>query len=79
MVVGHLFGPVQREGATTDEGKRDKTKVGPVSGGEEPEPARPLETVPPGEKPDATSAVIPGTGQVVKDVTGKEAKRIVDT
>jgi hypothetical protein len=62
-----------------DESKRDKTKVDPVSGGEEPQPAQPLQTVPPGRKADATSAVIPGTGQVVKDVTGKEAKRVVDT
>jgi hypothetical protein len=62
-----------------DESKRDKTKVDPVSGSEEPEPARPLATVPPGRKADATPAVIPGTGQVIQDDTGKEAKRVVDT
>jgi hypothetical protein len=62
-----------------DENKRDKEKVDPLSGGEEAERARPLETVPEGKRPDATSAVIPGTGQVVKDVTGAEAKRVVTT
>ncbi len=62
-----------------DESKRDKTKVDPLSGAEEAQPARPLETVPEGQKPNATSATIPGTGEVVKDVTGKEAKRVVDT
>ncbi len=29
-----------------DESKRDKTKVDPLSGAEEAQPARPLETVP---------------------------------
>jgi hypothetical protein len=62
-----------------DQAKRDKTKVDPLSAGEEKEPARPLETVPPGEKANATTAVIPGTGEVVTDVTGKAAKRVVDT
>jgi hypothetical protein len=62
-----------------DEQKRDKTKVDPLTGAEENEPAQPLQTVPPGQKADATSAVIPGTGEVVKDVTGKEAKRVVTT
>jgi hypothetical protein len=62
-----------------DEMKRDKTKVDPLSGGEESEPAPPLETVPPGQKPNASTAVIPGTGEIVTDVTGKEAKRVVDT
>jgi hypothetical protein len=62
-----------------DESKRDKTKVGPLSGAEESERARPLETVPEGQPANATSATIPGTGEVVKDVTGKEAKRVVDT
>ena len=62
-----------------DESKRDKTKVDPVSGAEEQAPAPPLETVPEGQKADATSAVIPGTGEVVKDVTGNEAKRVVRT
>jgi hypothetical protein len=38
-----------------------------------------LQTVPEGEEPDATSATIPGPGEVVKDVTGKEARRVVRT
>ena len=62
-----------------DQTKRDKTKVDPVTGGEEEKPAQPLETVPKGQKANATSAVIPGTGGIVKDVTGKEAKRVVRT
>jgi len=61
------------------EGKRDKTKVDPLSGAEEKAPAQPLQTVPPGQAANATSAVIPGTGEVVKDVTGREAKRVVGT
>jgi len=59
--------------------KRDKTKVDPLSGAEEAEPAQPLQTVPKGKKANASSAIIPGTGEIVKDVTGKEAKRVVDT
>jgi hypothetical protein len=59
--------------------KRDKRKVDPLSGGEEAKPAKPLETVPKGRKANATSAVIPGTGQIVKDLKGQEAKRVVDT
>ena len=62
-----------------DENKRDKMKVDPLSGAEEKEPASPLQTVPEGQKADATSAVIPGSGEVVKDRTGKEAKRVVGT
>jgi hypothetical protein len=62
-----------------NEQKRDKTKVDPLSGAEEPEPARPLETVPPGKTPNATNAEIPGTGEVIADLAGKEAKRVVDT
>jgi hypothetical protein len=61
------------------EQKRDKTKVDPLSGAEEAEPAQPLQTVPEGEKADAASATIPGTGTPVKDVTGEEAKRVVRT
>jgi hypothetical protein len=72
------MGPQHPEG-TMDQNKRDKAKVDPLSGAEDKEPAQPLKTVPDGEKPDATSATIPGTGEVVKDVTGKEAKRVVDT
>jgi hypothetical protein len=62
-----------------DESKRDKTRVDPLSGAEEGQPARPLETVPEGQPANATTATIPGTGEVVQDVTGKEAKRVVDT
>jgi len=62
-----------------DEHKRDKTKVDPLSGAEEKEPAQPLQSVPKGCKPDATSAVIPGTGEVIQDTSGKEAKRVVRT
>jgi len=60
------------------EQKRDKTKVDPLSGGEEPKPTPPLETVPPGEPANATTAEIPGTGVVIKDDTGRE-HRIVRT
>jgi hypothetical protein len=62
-----------------DPNNRDKTKVDPLTGGEEKEPARPLETVPPGRDANATSAVIPGTGEVINDDAGKEAKRVVGT
>jgi hypothetical protein len=62
-----------------DQNKRDKTKVDPLSGGEEEQPAQPLLTVPEGQAPNATSAVILGTGEIVEDITGKEAKRVVDT
>jgi hypothetical protein len=62
-----------------DPNKPDKTKIDPLSGGEEPRPARPLETVPEGQHADATTAVIPGTGKVVPDATGREAKRVVRT
>jgi hypothetical protein len=61
------------------EGKVDRTKVDPLTGAEEPEPARPLETVPEGQNANATTAVILGTGDVVKDVAGSEAKRVVRT
>jgi hypothetical protein len=79
LLLGIVVLRPQQEGRTMDENKRDKTKVDPLSGGEEGEPARPLQTVPEGRKADATSATIPGTGEVVKDVTGKEAKRVVGT
>jgi hypothetical protein len=59
--------------------KRDQAKVDPLSGAEEPGPAQPLQTVPKGEKANAAAAVIPGTGTVVKDLKGREAKRVVDT
>ncbi len=62
-----------------NEKKRDKTKVDPASGAEEEQPAQPLQTVPKGQQPRATSAVIPVTAKPVKDVTGKVAKRVVDT
>src|SRR5262245_5666117 len=61
------------------EHKRDKTKVDPASATEEEKPAPPLETVPPGEEVNATTAVIPGTGKPIKDDEGKEVKRVVTT
>jgi hypothetical protein len=62
-----------------EEHRRDKTRVDPLSGAEDTQPAQPLQTVPPGQKPSATSTVIPGTGEVIKDVTGHEAMRVVNT
>jgi len=62
-----------------DEHKRDKTKVDPASGAEEDRPAAPLETVPPGQKPNATTATIPGTGHPISDDQGHEVKRVVTT
>jgi len=62
-----------------DENKRDKTKVDPLTGAEEKEPARPLQTVPEGQEANASTAVIPGTGTVVRDAEGKEVKRVVTT
>jgi hypothetical protein len=61
------------------EQKRDKTKVDPLTDGEDDKPAKPLETVPPGQPANATTATIPGTGRVVRDVKGKEVKRVIDT
>jgi hypothetical protein len=62
-----------------DEPKRDKTKVRPETGAEEEKPAAPLETVPEGQTPSATTAVIPGTGKPVEDAEGEEVKRVVNT
>jgi hypothetical protein len=59
--------------------KRDKTKVNPISGAEDDKPASPLETVPPGKKASAKTVIIPGTGTIIKNVKGKEAKRVVGT
>lgn len=59
--------------------KREKTKTDPLSGGEESEPAQPLKSVPPGQPANATTATIPGTGEVIKDAEGNEAKRVVGT
>jgi hypothetical protein len=59
--------------------KRDKTRVDPLSGAEDDEPAAPLRTVPPGQPANATTAEIPGTGEVIVDINGKEIKRVVDT
>jgi hypothetical protein len=61
------------------EEKRDKRKVDPASGAEEEKIAAPLETVPEGQEPNATTAVIPGTGKPVKDIEGREVKRVVTT
>ena len=62
-----------------DEIKRDKTRVDPLTGAADDHEARPLETVPPGQPANATTAVIPGTGTVITDDQGKEAKRVVTT
>jgi len=62
-----------------NESKRDKTRVDPLTGGEEEQPAQPLQTVPTGEKANATTAVFPGTGAVVVDTAGQESKRGVRT
>jgi len=59
--------------------KRDKTKVDPLTGAEEEKPATPLETVPEGEPANASTAVIPGTGRIIRDIDGEEAKRVVTT
>lgn len=61
------------------EQKRDKTKVDPLSGGEEPQPAEPLQTTVKGDRARAKDVVIPGTGQVIKDLGGNEAKRVTRT
>ncbi len=62
-----------------DETKRDKTKVDPASGAEQAAPAAPLDTVPEGQEANATSATIPGTGEVIKDTSGREARRVTCT
>lgn len=62
-----------------DERKLDKTKIDPLSGAENKEPAEPLESVPEGAPANATTAEIPGTGEVIRDVTGREARRNVNT
>jgi hypothetical protein len=62
-----------------NEHHRDKTKVDPLSGAEDRQAAEPLKTVPPGQPANATTAVIPGTGTVIEDVTGEEARRVVTT
>jgi len=59
--------------------KRARGKVDPTSGAEDKEAAKPLETVPPGNPANATNAVIPGTGEVIRNVRGKEAKRVTGT
>ncbi len=59
--------------------KRDKTKVSPTSGAEEKDAAAPLETVPPGKPANATTAEIPGSGEVITDIEGNEIKRVVTT
>jgi hypothetical protein len=64
---------------TMREKKRDKTKVNPLSGAEDKEPAAPLKTLRKGQKASASTVIIPGTGEVIKDVTGKEARRLVST
>ena len=57
--------------------KREKTKVDPLTGAEEAQPAEPLKTKTPGEPANAASVEIPGTGEVIRDVDGNEIKRVV--
>ena len=57
--------------------KRDKRKANPASGAEDEKPATPLQTKAPGKEANASSVEIPGTGTVVKDDQGREAKRVV--
>src|SRR4051812_7732392 len=61
------------------EQKVDKTRVDPLTGAEEQEPPPPLRTVPPGEKPNATNAEIPGTGRIIRGRDGKEVGREITT
>ena len=61
-----------------DANQRDKTKVDPKTGAEEAQPTAPLQTVPPGQPANASTATIPGTGEVVRDKEGNEAKRVVN-
>jgi hypothetical protein len=57
--------------------KRDKTRVDPLTGAEEDRPTPPLETVPPGQPANATTATIPGTGRPVQGKDGREIGREV--
>jgi hypothetical protein len=57
--------------------KVDKRKYDPLTGAEEANPAKPLETVPTGKPANARTARIPGTGRPVSD--GKKVRRIVNT
>jgi len=62
------------------EPKRDKTKVDPASGAELPEaPENYREATAKGGPVNATTAEIPGTGQILRDADGKEIKRVVTT
>ena len=58
--------------------KRNKAKVDPLTGAEQRKPAAPLKTAR-GKQPNATNVIIPGTGKVVRDIKGKEAKRVITT
>jgi len=59
------------------ERKVDKTKYDPLTGAEEEKPAAPLESVPPGQPANATTATIPGTGKAVQD--DDKERRVVTT
>jgi len=60
--------------------KRDKTKVEPATGSEEPEaPEVYRRAAAKGKRVNATTAEIPGTGAVIKTKDGKESKRVVNT
>lgn len=56
--------------------KRDKTKVDPLTGAEEQQPAEPLTSAPPSEPANASNVIIPGPGEVIVDVNGDEVKRV---
>ncbi len=62
------------------ESTRDKTKVDPLSGGEEAQaPKVYQDAAKQGGPVNARTAEIPGTGKVVRDLQGNEIKRVVDT
>jgi hypothetical protein len=63
-----------------DEHRRDKTKVDPLSGAEEPEaPKVYRDAAAKGGPVNATTAEIPGSGRVIKGTDGEEIKRVVNT
>jgi len=60
--------------------KRDKTKVDPLTAGEEPKAPRVYrEAAEKGGPVNAETAEIPGTGKIIKDRDGNEAGRNVGT
>lgn len=59
--------------------KRDPKRVDPLSGAEESKSATHDVEKRGGQKANATNTVIPGTGEVIRDVHGKEIKRVTNT